>query len=100
MYFPSSVCYNPHMFRLWGKLYQNNKMIGDLTVEDPSEDTRTHKVFSAITKICLAFDLSEPIWLNSNITEFRRRSRTRFTKDSFIDEVPFDYLEIQIIEED
>ena len=88
------------MFRLWGKLYINNKMAGDLTVEDPSDDTRTHKVFSAITKICLAFDLSGPIWLNSNIAEFRRRAKTRFTKDNFIDEFPFDYLEIQIIEED
>ena len=88
------------MFRLWGKLYKNNKMTNDLTVEDPSGDTRTHKVFSAITQICLTFDLSEPIWLNSNISEFRRRSKTRFTKDNFIEDIPFDYLEIQIIEED
>ena len=88
------------MFRLWGKLYKNNKIIGDLTVENPSEDTRTHKVFSAITEICLKFDLSEPIWLKSNITEFKRRSNTRFFKDNFIDSVDFDFLEIQIIEED
>lgn len=88
------------MFRLWGKLYKNNKMIADLTVEDPSEDTRTHKVFSAITEICLHFDLSEPIWLNTNITEFKRRSRTRFTQDNFIETVAFDFMEIQIIEED
>lgn len=88
------------MFRLWGKLYKNNKMIADLTVENPSEDTRTHKVFSAITEICLHFDLSEPIWLNTNITEFKRRSRTRFTQDNFIEAVAFDFMEIQIIEED
>ena len=75
-------------------------MISDLTVENSSKETRTHKVFSAITDICLAYDLSEPIWLKSNIAEFRTRSKTRFTKDNFIDEVPFDYLEIQIIEED
>ena len=88
------------MFRLWGKLYKNNKMIADLTVENPSEDTRTHKVFSAITEICLHFDLSEPIWLNTNITEFKRRSRTRFTQDNFIEAIAFDFMEIQIIEED
>ena len=88
------------MFRLWGKLYKNNKMIADLTVENPSEDTRTHKVFSAITEICLHFDLSEPIWLNTNITEFKRRSRTRFSQDNFIEAVAFDFMEIQIIEED
>ena len=88
------------MFRLWGKLYKNNKMLADFTVEDPSEDTRTHKVFSAITEICLHFDLSEPIWLNTNITEFKRRSRTRFTQDNFIEAVSFDFMEIQIIDED
>ena len=88
------------MFRLWGKLYQNNKMIDDLTVTDSSEESRTHKVFSAITAICLHFDLSEPIWLDINIAEFKHRSRTRFSKDNFIDSIPFDYLEIQIIEED
>lgn len=88
------------MFRLWAKLYQNNRIIADLTVENPSDDTRTHKVFSAITDICHNFDLSEPIWLKSNISEFKRLSRTRFNKDNFFDSVDFDFLEIQIIEED
>ena len=96
----AAICYNPHMFRLWGKLYKDHKIIADLTVQDPSGDTRTHKVFSAVSQICLQFDLSQPIWLDSNISEFRKRSRTRFTQDSFIDEIDFDYLEIQIIEED
>ena len=88
------------MFRLWGKLYKNNKIINDLVVTDDSSETRTHKVFSAITALCLHFDLSEPIWLRSNIQEFKRLSRTRFGTDNFIDEVPFDFMEIQIIEDD
>lgn len=71
-----------------------------MVVEDDSSETRTHKVFAAITTLCLTFDLSEPIWLKSNISEFKRLKRTRFTRDSFIDAVPFDYMEIQIIEED
>lgn len=75
-------------------------MTDNFTVEDRSEDTRTHKVFAAITQLCLHFDLSEPIWLNANITEFKQSARTRFYPDNFIDAVPFDYMEIQIIEED
>ena len=35
-----------------------------------------------------------------NIQDFQRRDKTRFTKDSFIDEINFDYLEIQMLEED
>ena len=64
------------------------------------EDTRTHKVFQALDEICLAFDLGKPIWLASNIEEFQRHAKTRFSQDQFIETIPFDYLEIHVIEED
>ena len=35
-----------------------------------------------------------------NIEDFKRNGKVRFYKDSFIDFIPFDYLEIQVIEED
>ena len=88
------------MFRLWGKLWKDNHMIRDLVVEDSREDTRTHKVFHALEEICGQFDLEQPIWLEPNIRDFKRLSRTRFRQDSFIEQIPFDYLEIQVIEED
>ena len=94
------ICYNPFMFTLWGKLYKGNRITGDLTVQDPSADTRTHKVFAALDTICRHFDLAQPVWLETNITEFRRRSRTRFSQDNFMEDISFDYLEIQILEED
>ena len=75
-------------------------MLCDYLVEDYSDETRTHKVFNAIEKICREMDLPQPIWLEQNIKEFKRISRVRFKQDSFIEEVPFDYLEIQVIEED
>ena len=46
------------------------------------------------------YDLSKPIWLNSNIEEFKRRSKTRFNKDNFVDEIEFDFMEMEILEED
>lgn len=75
-------------------------MIKDIVIENGVEDTRTHKVFQSIEKICYEFDLSQPIWLDSNINSFKRHAKTRFTQDSFIDQIDFDYLEIQVIEED
>ena len=63
------------------------------------EDTRTHKVFRALDEICDAWNLAKPIWLDTNISEFKRRSKTRFTQDNFIESLEFDYLEIQITEE-
>ncbi|MCI8431169.1 MAG: hypothetical protein HFI16_13105 [Lachnospiraceae bacterium] len=88
------------MFRVWGKIFKDNRLIRDITVSDDTEDTRTHKVFHALDEICHDFDLSRPIWLDSNIQEFRRHAKTRFRPDSFVDDVDFDYLEFHVIEED
>ncbi|MBQ7581471.1 MAG: hypothetical protein IJU25_01480 [Lachnospiraceae bacterium] len=88
------------MFRMWGRTFRNNHMIKDTVIVNESADTRTHKVFDALEKICYAFDLSRPIWLEATIADFQRTSKARFYQDSFIDAIDFDYLEIQIIEED
>lgn len=89
------------MFRIWAKEWKSNRLMRDTTVcnDDPSM-SRTAKVFAAIEKVCEEFDLSKPIWLESNIQEFKRHDKTRFSKDNFIDSIDFDYLEIHVIEED
>ena len=88
------------MFRLWAKEMKDNRMARDTVVCDDSDDTRTHKIFRALDEICYDFDLSKPIWLDSTVTEFKRHSKTRFYQDNFVDSIDFDYLEIQVIEED
>lgn len=76
-------------------------MLRDTVYENSDPDlNRTRKIFAGLESICQEFDLSVPIWLESNIADFKRVSRTRFTADSFIGESGFDFLEIQIIEED
>lgn len=89
----------PNMFRLWGKLWKENRLIKDTVICDESEDTRTHKIFHALDEVCYQFDLSKPIWLDTNIKEFQKRDKTRFSQDNFVDSIDFDYLEIHIIEE-
>ena len=88
------------MFRVWAKIIKDNHLLKDLTVENDTEDTRTHKVFGAIDEVCLAFDLGKPIWLDSNVADFKIHAKTRFSQDNFVEEIEFDYLEIQVIEED
>ena len=88
------------MFRLWAKEFSDNWMLCDMTVENEKEDTRTHKIFQALDDVCYAFDLGKPIWLDANIREFQRHAKTRFTQDNFVEQIAFDYLEIQVIEED
>lgn len=87
--------------RIWAKEFRNNHMIKDMVVvnEDPRM-TRTKKVFAALNEVCMKFDLSIPIWLDTNIADFKRNAKTRFRQDSFVDGIDFDYLEFQVIEED
>lgn len=87
------------MFRLWGKIWKDNRLVRDTVIEEECDDTRTHKIFRALEEICHEFDLSKPIWLDVTVSDFKRHSRARFYQDSFIDEIDFDYLEIQVLEE-
>lgn len=75
-------------------------MLHDTCIEDSGTDTRTHKIFHALDEACRQFDLGNPVWLDKNIADFKRNSKTRFTQDNFIENIDFDYLELQIIEED
>lgn len=86
--------------KIWFKLFKDNRMLQDLSITDDKEDTRTHKIFRALDEACYEFDLSKPIWLDNTVAEFKRHAKARFYQDSFIDEIPFDYLEIQVLEED
>ena len=88
------------MFRLWAKIFKDNRMLKDTVICDDSDDTRTHKVFHALDDICYQFDLGKPIWLDVTVLDFKKHSKVRFYQDSFIEQIDFDYLEIQVIEED
>ncbi len=89
------------MFRLWAKVFKDNHLIKDMVVEnDDMTLNRTRKIFHALDEVCYAFDLSKPLWLESTIADFQKHDKTRFNNDNFIDAIDFDFLEIQIIEED
>ena len=88
------------MFRLWVKLFKDNHLLRYTTICDDTMDTRTHKVMNSLEKACYEMDLSKPIWLDNTIKDFQIHDKCRFTADSFIEEVSFDYMEIQILEED
>ncbi len=86
--------------RIWFKQWKDTRMLSDITIEDNSDDTRTHKIFGALEEACVQMDLAQPIWLDSTIREFKKHGKARFTREAFVEEVPFDYLEIHVIEED
>lgn len=88
------------MFRLWGKIIKNNRMLRDTVIENGNYAmSRTAMVLDAVDQMCYEFDLGHPVWLDKTIEEFKRHDKARFTQDNFIEGIEFDYLEIQVIEE-
>ena len=89
------------MFRVWGKIIDQNRLVKDMVVEiEDYSISITQKVYQALDTMCYEFDLAKPIWLELNKKDFIQNARTRFTQDSFIEEIDFDYLDFQVIEED
>ena len=87
------------MFRLWGKIWKDNHLLKDTVICDDSEDTRTHKIFHGLESICYEMDLGNPIWLDSTVKHFKKHGKARFYQDNFIEQIDFDYLELEVIED-
>lgn len=86
--------------KIWVKQMKDNHLMKDTVIErTDAEMTRTHKIFSALEEVCKEWDLAVPLWLDSNIKDFKERSKTRFTQDSFTERISFDFLDFSVIEE-
>lgn len=88
------------MFRLWEKNLKTTGCSGIRRSVMTAMMTRTAQSISCTEEVCYVFDLGKPIWLEHNIDEFKRHAKARFYQDSFIEQIDFDFLEIQVIDED
>lgn len=87
--------------RIWFKEWKDTHLIKDMVIQNNNTSlNRTRKIFQAIDEVCYAFDLSQPLWLDATVEEFKRHDKARFYQDNFIDSIEFDYLEMEVIEED
>ena len=76
------------MFRMWCKIFKENRLLRDTVIEDDTPDkSRTAKVLSALEEACREFDLAVSIWLDTTIDAFRRHDKARFYQDNFIETV-------------
>ena len=76
--------------RVWGKLKIEDRIQTDVTIV---RDTFT----DALCAVCDHFDLTKPIVCAKHISEIDHFNRTIFYPDDFVESVPFDTLEIEII---
>lgn len=88
------------MYKLWAKAICNNKIIKSITVscnENISIEEKRKKCFN---EIFYKLDVSAPIWLEKYKNDFYEFKLLTFRRDDFIDEVYFDKLEIDLIDDE
>ncbi len=83
------------MDRLWVRLMKNHRMIKNTTMPCAWEDVQ-----EVLTEICREFDVSAPMWLSKHEFEFEQFRRTAFTQDHFIEDIRFDRMEIEMIDDE
>ncbi|KMT20869.1 hypothetical protein [Clostridium cylindrosporum] len=88
------------MMRLWGKIIKNNKIIFQHESNYAYDDLEYQDQLKyCIEVICKELDIQKPYWLNSNLKEYNKYKKTSFTQDNFIEEIEFDKLEIEVLDE-
>lgn len=87
------------MLRLWGKLIKRNKIVRHMEAVADNTGSYQEELKKCITEICYTFDIQKPYWLPKNLEEYNKYKRTSFNQDNFIEEIVFDKLEIEVIEE-
>ena len=82
------------MARLWARVIVKHRIARQMTApcvfEDPQE---------ALTEICRELDIPCPLWLNKHEREFEDFRHTAFLPEHFMEEVPFQKLEIEFLDD-
>ena len=82
------------MARLWARVIVRHRIQRQVTVPCTFEGAE-----DAMTEICHELDISRPLWLNKHEKEFQEFRHTTFLPEHFMEDVRFDKLEIEFIED-
>ncbi len=82
------------MTRLWVRLMKKHRIDRQTTRECTFEGAR-----EALDEVCRELDVPRPIWLPKNEREFASFRMTAFTADHFVEEIHFERMEIEFIDD-
>lgn len=87
------------MYRIWAKKIRNNSIIASLNIKNNEKISLDEKRDKCIKEVCQKFDLSVPLWLKKHQDEFSQYKYVIFYPEDFIDDIDFDKLEIDLIDD-
>jgi len=80
--------------RLWARIVSGNKILLQATHECAFDGAK-----DALTEICRGFDVPKPLWFPKQEREYQNFRMTSFTQDNFLEEVAFDRMEIEFLDD-
>ena len=83
------------MPRLWARIIKGHRIDRQATC-----DCRYEASEEALTELCREFDIPRPIWLDKHYREYGEFRRTQFLPEHFMEDVPFQRLEIEYLDDD
>ena len=88
------------MYKLWAKKISKDHIINSIVVKNKEDISMLEKRDKCLKEICLKLDISVPSWLKKHDLEFSQFKYVTFYPQDFIDEVDFDKLEVELIDDD
>lgn len=82
------------MPRLWARIIRKHRIVQQATAP-----CAWGEVEDVLVELCREFDIPNPLWLNKHEREFEEFRRTAFLPEHFMEEVPFQRLEIEYLED-
>ena len=80
---------------IWVRLMRKTKIDRDVTVPGTQEEWR-----EALEKACHDMDVPHPVLLPRHERDWAEFSQARFLRDQFMEDVPFDRMEVEFIDPD
>lgn len=88
------------MYKLWAKKISKNHIDNSIVVKNKENTSLLEKRDKCLKEICQKLDISVPVWLKKHEQEFSQFKYVTFYPQDFIDEVDFDKLEVELIDDD
>ena len=89
-----------NMYKLWAKKIKRNHLVDSIVVKNNEDISTSEKRDKCLKEICQRLDISVPIWLKKHDLEFSQFKYVTFYPQDFIDEIDFDKLEVELIDEE
>lgn len=84
------------MFRIWGKVLKDGKIIRQITLEREEKFTYS-RFFRYLTEICGELDIPTPVLLKPHIFQYAKFRHVVFRPADFMEPVGFDRLVLENI---